>query len=203
MIRDALTWPLRAIRKLYLWTISLSRRRSAAWALFFIAFAESSVFPIPPDVLLIALVIGDPRRWWQNAAICTAGSVAGALLGYLIGWTFFEAVGRTIVEFYRLEAALEYVGQKYSENAFLTVFTAAFTPIPYKAITLGAGLFKIPLSVLILASLLGRAGRFFLVAGLLNIYGPSIKELIEKYFNLFTVVFVILLIGGFVLLRYL
>lgn len=194
--------PQLLIRKLYDWTVDWSRTPSASWALFFIAFMESSFFPIPPDVLLIAMVVSDPARWFRSALICTIGSVSGAILGYFIGWSLFEMIGRKLVEFYNLEEAMAYVGQKYEENAFLTVFTAAFTPIPYKAITIGAGLFKISLTTMILASLVGRAGRFFLVAGLLNLFGSPIKKMIEKYFDLFTVIFILLLLGGFVLLRY-
>ncbi|MDZ4165255.1 MAG: YqaA family protein, partial [Smithellaceae bacterium] len=190
-------------RRLYDWTIHWSGTKSASWALFFIAFAESSFFPIPPDVLLTAMVLGNQRRWLRSAAICTIGSVSGALLGYLIGWTFYETAGKTVVEFYGLQAGMEMIGNKYEENAFLTVLTAAFTPIPFKVITIGAGLFKIPLGVLIFASVLGRAGRFFLVAGLLRLYGAMITKILEKYFNLFTLIFMLLLIGGFMLLRFL
>lgn len=201
MTTAILKLPAVLMRRLYDWTIHWSGTGSASWALFFIAFVESSVFPIPPDVLLIAMVLGNSRQWLRAAAICTVGSVSGALLGYLIGWTFYETAGKTVVAFYNLQAAMEIIGNKYAENAFLTVLTAAFTPIPFKVITIGAGLFKIPLGVFILASVLGRAGRFFLVAGLLRLYGPVITRTLEKYFNLFTLIFMLLLIGGFVLLK--
>lgn len=201
MTTGILKLPAVLMRRLYDWTVHWSGTKSASWALFFIAFAESSFFPIPPDVLLIAMVLGNSRRWLRGAAICTIGSVSGALLGYLIGWTFYETAGKAVVEFYNLQAGMEMIGNKYADNAFLTVLTAAFTPVPFKVITIGAGLFKIPLGVLILASTLGRAGRFFLVAGLLRLYGPMITKTLEKYFNLFTLIFMLLLIGGFVLLK--
>jgi membrane protein YqaA with SNARE-associated domain len=201
MMIEMLKLPSLLMRRLYDWTIHWSGTKSASWALFFIAFVESSFFLIPPDVLLIAMILGNPQRWLKNAAICTIGSVLGALLGYLIGWTFYETVGKAVVEFYNLQAGMEIIGNRYENNAFLTILTAAFTPIPFKVITIGAGLFKISIWMLIFASLLGRAGRFFLVAGLLRLYGPTIKQTLDKYFNLFTLIFMLLLIGGFLLLN--
>ncbi len=194
--------PIRSLRRLYDWTIHWSRTRQAPYALFGVAFVESSFFPIPPDVLLIAMVVADRKRWIRNALICTAGSVLGALLGYFIGWSFYETVGGVIVKTYHLESVMELVRQKYAENAFLTVFTAAFTPIPYKVITIAGGLFKIPLTVLIAASIIGRAGRFFLVAGAIRIFGAKLEKTIEKYFDVFSILFVILLIGGFVVIKH-
>ncbi|MBI4372436.1 MAG: DedA family protein [Candidatus Omnitrophica bacterium] len=193
---------MRSLRRLYDWTIHWSRTRQAPYALFGVAFVESSFFPIPPDVLLIAMVVADRKRWIRNALICTAGSVLGALLGYFIGWSFYETVGGVIVKTYHLESVMELVRQKYAENAFLTVFTAAFTPIPYKVITIAGGLFKIPLTVLIAASIIGRAGRFFLVAGAIRIFGAKLEKTIEKYFDVFSILFVILLIGGFVVIKH-
>lgn len=194
--------PLGWFRKMYDWTIRWSKTKNAPYALFGIAFIESSFFPIPPDVLLIAMVVAKRKKWLINAAICTFGSVLGALLGYLIGRGLFETVGKLIVDTYHLEAVVAMIGRKYQENAFLTIFTAAFTPIPYKAITITAGLFKISLPVLIIASIIGRAGRFFLVAGALRIFGEKIQDSIEKYFDIFSIVFIILLLGGFLLLKY-
>jgi len=193
---------VKVLRKLYDWTIHQSKSKKAPFALFSIAFAESSFFPVPPDVLLIPMVIAERKKWFSYASICTLGSVLGGILGYFIGWGLYESVGKAIVDFYNLEAAVKIVGIKFSENAFLTVFTAAFTPIPYKAITIAGGMFLISLEVLIIASIIGRAARFFLVAGALRIYGKKIQELIEKYFNILSMVFMILLIGGFVVLKY-
>lgn len=194
--------PTRWLRRLYDWTLHWSRTKQAPYALFGVAFVESSFFPIPPDVLLIAMVVADRKYWVRNALICTAGSVLGALLGYLIGWSFYEAVGKVIVETYHLESVMELVGRKYAENSFLTVFTAAFTPIPYKVITIAGGLFKISLPILIIASIIGRAGRFFLVAGALRIFGAKLEKTIEKYFDIFSILFVLLLIGGFIVIKY-
>lgn len=198
-----LTAPLRWGRKLYDWTIGWSRTKQAPYALFGIAFAESSCFPIPPDVLLIPMVVADRKSWWKNALICTLGSVAGAFLGYFIGWAFYETAGKLIVEAYHLERFMSVVEQKYADNAFLTIFTAAFTPIPYKVITIAAGLFEISLPTLFVASVIGRGGRFFLVAATLRIFGERIEKTIEKYFDIFSIVFVILLVGGFIVIKYL
>ena len=198
VIKAPLVW----FRKMYGWTIHWSKTKNAPYALFGIAFIESSFFPIPPDVLLIAMVVAQRKKWLLNATICTAGSVLGALLGYFIGRVLFETAGKLIVDTYHLEAVVAMIGKKYQENAFLTIFTAAFTPIPYKAITITAGLFRISLPVLIIASIIGRAGRFFLVAGALRIFGERIQNSIEKYFDIFSIVFVILLAGGFLLLKY-
>ncbi|OGX35664.1 MAG: hypothetical protein A3I43_03935 [Omnitrophica WOR_2 bacterium RIFCSPLOWO2_02_FULL_50_19] len=193
---------MHVFKKLYDWTLLRARTKNASYALFGIAFIESSFFPVPPDVLLIAMVVADRMKWLRYALICTAGSVLGALLGYFIGWGLYETVGKLIVDTYNLHAVVELIGRKYSENAFMTVFTAAFTPIPYKAITITAGLFKISLPVLIAASIIGRAGRFFIVAGVLRIFGKTIADSIEKYFNILSIAFVLLGIIGFILLKY-
>lgn len=197
ILRQPLVW----FRKIYDWTIHWSRTKQATKALFAVAFVESSFFPVPPDVLLIAMVGAHPKNWLRDATICTAGSVLGALLGYLIGWGFYETAGKFIINAYHMEAVVELIGRKYAENAFLTVFTAAFTPIPYKAITITAGIFRIPLPVLVIASIIGRAGRFFLVASALRIFGKKLQDKIEKYFDIFSVIFVLLLIAGFLLLK--
>ena len=194
--------PLRWIRRLYDWTLHWARTKQAPYALFSIAFIESSFFPIPPDVLLIAMVVAHRKNWARNAAICTLGSVLGALLGYFIGWSLFETVGKLIVQTYNLEAVVKMLGEKYAQNAFLVIFSAAFTPIPYKAITITAGLFKIPLLTLVIASILGRAGRFFFVAGALRIFGKKISDSIEKYFDIFSITFILLLAGGFLAIKY-
>lgn len=194
--------PFRWIRALYDWTVALAASRHAGWALFAVAFTESSFFPIPPDVLLIPMVLAEKRKWIWHATICSLGSILGGLFGYLIGWQFFELIGKPIVNFYHLEQMVAMIGAKYEEHAFFTVFTAAFTPVPYKLITIAAGLFKISISTLVVASLLGRAGRFFLVAAALRIFGEKIRNTIEKNFNLFSIVFMVLLVGGFLLLKF-
>lgn len=195
--------PTGAMRKMYDWTIRWSNTKKAPQALFAIAFVESSFFPVPPDVLLIAMVVGKRKSWFRNALICTIGSVAGALLGYVIGMALWESVGKPIVDFYKLQGSVDIVREAYRNNAFLAILTAAFTPIPYKVFTISAGLFAIPVPVLVIASAIGRAGRFFAVAGLLRIFGDRIASSIERNFDLFSIVFMVLLIGGFLAIRYL
>jgi membrane protein YqaA with SNARE-associated domain len=190
------------LRKLYDWTIHWARTAQASWALFVIAFMESSFFPVPPDVLLIAMTVSRPHAWWRNALICTVGSVTGALLGYFIGWGLFTTVGQWIVTTYHFEAHMDTVGKMYAANAFWAIFTAAFTPIPYKVFTIAAGIFKISIPVLVIASIIGRAGRFFLVAGLLRLYGEKINLFIQKYFDILSIVFVALLIGSYFLVKH-
>ncbi len=194
--------PFRWIRKTYDWTVHWARTPKAPFALFGIAFMESSFFPVPPDVLLIAMVVADRKKWMRDAFICTAGSVCGALLGYFIGWGLYETVGKWIVATYHLEAAVDFIGVQFGKNAFLAIFAAAFTPIPYKAFTISAGLFCIPLLTLISASIVGRAGRFFLVAAALRIFGKKIADSIEKYFNIFSIIFILLVIAGIMLIKY-
>lgn len=196
-------YPSSLMHRLYNWTLHWSQTKYAKVSLFTLAFAESSFFPIPPDVLLIAMTVANRYKWWFFAAIATIGSVLGGILGYYVGLALFETVGQSIVQFYHLESYFEVVRVKYAENAFLAIFTAAFTPIPYKVFTIAGGVFQIPLTTLILGSLIGRAGRFFLVAFILRIFGQKIADTIEKYFDIASLIFMVLLIGGFVLIKYL
>lgn len=194
--------PLRLLKAMYNWTLHWAKTKQAPYALFWLAFCESSFFPIPPDVLLIAMVMAERKKWALYATICTIGSVAGALLGYFIGWGLYETIGKTIINTYHLNAAVELVGRKFSENSFITIFTAAFTPIPYKVITIAAGIFNISLITVVVASIFGRAGRFFLVALGLRVFGKKIADSIEKYFDILSIVFVILLVGGFWIIKH-
>lgn len=193
--------PSKLMRRMYNWTLHWSKTRNAKFALFGLSFAESSFFPIPPDVLLIAMTVAHRYKWWLFASIATIGSVLGGLLGYYIGFAFFEAAGKPILNIYHLQPKFEQVARLYSQNAFLTVFTAAFTPIPYKVFTIAGGVFKIPLTSLVVGSLLGRAGRFFTVALVLRIFGEKISKAIEKYFDILSLLFMALLIGGFILIK--
>ncbi len=172
-------------------------------ALFVLAFAESSFFPIPPDVLLIALAISIPKRAFRFAAVALAGSILGAFLGYYIGWGLFQSIGVRIIEFYDVVEQFNQVGDMYNQNAFWAIAISGFTPIPYKVFTIAAGVFSVSLPVLFFASMVGRTGRFFLVAALIWLFGKPIKSFIDKYFNILTVVFTVLLVGGFVVIKYL
>lgn len=194
--------PLGWIRWLYDWVLSLAERPGGAWALFLIAFAESSFFPIPPDVLLIPMAIGAPRRALWLAGLCTAGSVIGGAAGYFLGFHFYELIGRRIIEFYSMSDQYERVRLLYQEWDAIVVAIAGFTPIPYKVFTIAAGVFHLNVPTFLLASLLGRGGRFFLLGGMILWFGPSIRAFIDRYFDALAVLFVVLLVGGFLILRY-
>ena len=199
---SSLAWPRKIIRRLYGWVVGWAETKRAEQALAGIAFAESSFFPIPPDPLLIAMVMAKPASFLRHAAICTLASTLGGALGYLIGLALFSTVGMWIVNTYGLQEEFVHIGTRYEENAFLTVFTAAFTPIPYKLITVAAGVFRIDFVMFLFASLIGRGMRFFLVAFLMHHLGSRYKDSIEKYIDLLSIAFVVLLIGGFLALKY-
>ncbi|MDR3256042.1 MAG: DedA family protein [Endomicrobium sp.] len=201
-MKKIINYPFKFMHNFYDWTLHWAKSKNSSYALFGIAFMESSFFPIPPDVLLIPLVIAEPQKWWKKALICTLGSVCGAFLGYIIGRIFYETVGIAIVDFYNLYNAVAIVGTKYADNAFLSIFGGAFTPIPYKAITITAGMFNISLPALFIASVLGRGGRFFIVSAVLKLFGAKVQYTIEKNFNILSIIFLILLIVGFLVFKY-
>ena len=171
------------------------------WVLFFIAVAESSFFPIPPDVFLIALCIGAPKKSMKFAAVCAAGSVIGGALGYGLGLAFMDTLGQRILTLYGLEDKYHVVQGLYQQYDAWAVAAAGFTPLPYKLFTITAGAFKINFPTFMLVSLAARSARFFLVAGLIYKFGAPVQYFINKYFNILTIVFLILLIGGFVLIK--
>jgi len=191
------------LRKLYYWTLHWAGTPYALPALVVLSFAESSFFPVPPDVLLIALCFCRPERWFALAAWCTLASVAGGVLGYGIGWGLWETVGQPIVRFYNGESVVESVRVWYDEFGFWGVLIAAVTPIPYKVFTIASGLMRFDLLQFILASVLGRGLRFFLVAGLIRIFGRTIKPFMERHFELAASLLVVLGILGFAAIKYL
>ncbi len=191
------------IKRLYDWTLHWAETPHSTWALFILAFCESSFFPIPPDVLLMALAVALPTKSFKYAFVCSVGSVLGGCFGYLIGYEFFEYIGKPIINFYGIQDKFDAVSLKYQDNAFAAITVAGFTPIPYKVFTITAGVCKIKIFTLIMASVLGRSARFFIVAALFYFFGPKIKIFIEKYFNILTVLFIILLVGGFIIIKYL
>ncbi len=192
---------MRLLRKLYDWVLHWAETPYGAPALFLVAFAESSFLPIPPDVLLIALGLSLPRKAFRYALICTAGSVLGGILGYLLGWQFWELAKGILFNYVNPES-FETVRNYFIQYEGWAVAIAGFTPIPYKVFTLTAGFLRADFRIFLLASTLSRAARFFLVASLIYKFGPSIRLFIEKYFNILTVLFAVLLIGGFILLKY-
>jgi membrane protein YqaA with SNARE-associated domain len=187
---------------MYGWVIGWAEKPQAEKALAGIAVAESSVFPIPPDPLLITMVLAKPKRYLRFAAICTIGSVVGGIIGYLVGVALFETVGQWIINTYHLQEDFITVGELYAGSAFLTLFTAAFTPIPYKLFAIAAGVFAINFPIFVLASILGRGGRFFLVALLMYHFGKRYKDRIEKYVDVLSIAFVILIILGVLAVRF-
>jgi membrane protein YqaA with SNARE-associated domain len=190
------------VRRLYDWTLSWADRPGGTWALFLLAVAESSFFPIPPDVLLIALAIGRPKRAMWFALVCTVGSVIGGMIGYYIGWSLFEQIGRPVLEFYGATEKFDQVGQLYRENLVLALGTAGFTPIPYKVFTIAGGAFAVSFLPFVLISFVSRGLRFFLVAGLIYAIGPRVKMFIDRYFNILTIVFVVVLALGFYVIKF-
>ncbi len=191
------------IRRLYDWVISWAEHPNASTALFLLAFAESSFFPIPPDVLLITLAIAMPRKSFKWAAIALAGSVTGGIVGYLLGLNFMAIIGDRILDFYHLQSKYGEVQELYRRYDAWAVAVGGFTPLPYKLFTITAGAFRINFLTFVIASIISRAGRFFLVAGFIYLFGPKVRYFLEKYFNLFTIIFTILLIGGFIIIKWL
>lgn len=190
-------------KRLMDWTLTWANTPYATLSLFLIAVAEASFFPVPPDVLLVALGISLPARAFWYALVCSAGSVLGGCLGYLIGYGLFELVGRPIINFYGLWEEFNYVSARYNENAFLAVAIAGFTPIPYKLFTIAAGVCKINFITLVLASTLSRSSRFFAEGALIYFFGERVRGFIERYFNILSIVFVVLLVLGYIVLKYL
>ena len=188
-------------RRMYDWVLSWADTPYGTPALAIISFVESSFFPIPPDVLQIALSAAKPRRAFFYATVSLIASVCGAVLGYYIGYALWAMVSDFFFSYVFSEDLFKIVENQYNENAFFAIFVAAFTPIPYKIFTVTAGVCKISLFTLLIASVIGRGGRFYLVALLIWLFGPGIKHFIEKYFELCVIVFTVLLIGGFMLIK--
>jgi len=190
------------LRSLYDWTLRAAGDRRAERWLALVAFVESSVFPIPPDVMIVPMVLADRRRAWRVATIATLASVAGGLMGYAIGALFYEALGRPILDLYGYADKFAGFAERYNEWGAWIVFGAGVTPFPYKVITIASGVTQLDLLVFMVASAAARGLRFFLVAALLWWFGPAIRWLLDRYLGLLTIVFFVLLIGGFVAIRY-
>ncbi len=183
--------------------MDLAGRPYALWALAVISFVESSIFPIPPDVLLIPMILAARQRAWIIALVCTLASVAGGVAGYAIGALLFDTVGQPIVEFYGYIDRFQEFQAGYEEWGAWIVAGAGFTPFPYKVITITSGVMDLNFGVFMIASVISRGARFFLLAALLWYFGPPIRSFIERYLPQLTIVFFVLLFGGFIALRYL
>jgi len=174
----------------------------ARFVLFIVTLTESAFFPVPPDPLFIPLVLKNRSKTFWIATIAVLGSMTGAYIGYSIGWSFFEVVGAEIIQFYKLGSSLELVRTKFIENALLTIIMSAFTPIPYLVFTIAAGLFKVPLYIFLIGSLIGRSLRFYLEASLLYLYGKQIQKIIDKNILSLTLAFFALLLILFIVFNF-
>lgn len=190
------------LRRLYDWTLELAAKKHAAWALSFVSFIESSVFPIPPDVLLIPMVLSNRAKAWWYAFLCTVASVLGALLGYAIGALLFETVAQPILGFYGYAHKFDEFAERYNEWGVWVVLIAGLTPFPFKVITIASGATGLGLPVFILASIVARGIRFFAVAGLIYVFGPPVRAFVEKRLGLVFAVSLAILVGGFIAARY-
>ncbi|KAB2860513.1 MAG: DedA family protein [Bauldia sp.] len=191
------------LRRLYDWTMSLAAGRHAERALAGVAFVESSVFPIPPDVILIPMVLAERSKAWRYALVATVASVIGGVLGYAIGAFLFDQIARPILDFYGYADQFDTFAGWYNDWGAWIVFIAGVTPFPYKVITIASGATGLNIAVFMLASIVSRGLRFLIVAGLLYWVGPPIRAFIERRLGLVFTVFMVLLIGGFVAIRYL
>jgi membrane protein YqaA with SNARE-associated domain len=191
------------LRRLYDWVMILAGHRHAEPALAGVAFVESSVFPIPPDVMLMPMAYARPSRAFRYALVATIASVLGGLLGYAIGFFLFETVGRAILEFYGFRDQFDEFALRYNEHGAAIVFFAGLTPFPFKVITIASGVTGLNLLSFVLASIAARGLRFFLVCGLIYWFGPPVRGFIERHLGLMTLLFGVLLVGGFVVAGYL
>ena len=196
--------PAGLIRRLYNWTVSWADHKAGTYALFWLAFAESSFFPIPPDVLLMALCFGKREKAFKYALVCTAGSVLGGCAGWLIGWGLRDTVAMPLLGFFDPSGLTrEKIEIWYEAYGFWGILIAAITPIPYKVFTVFSGIMTYSLPLLILASIIGRGFRFFVVAGLIRLLGPTVRPFIEKHLEWCFVAGTALLIGGFFVIKFL
>ncbi len=198
MIKKIRGW----IRGLYDWTMHWADSPQSLTALFLIAIVESSVFPIPPDVLLIAIIAANTHRWLSAALLCSAGSVVGAMIGYWIGMVAMPTLGQPIVDFYHAQSAWDTVVAYYTSDwGIWFLLIAAFTPVPFKVATIAAGATGMAFWPFVIVSMIGRSARFFIVAIILRIYGAPVRALIEKHFDVLSLAFVVLLVAGFLAIR--
>lgn len=191
------------LKRLYHWTLAKAAHPLAERWLAGIAFAESSFFPIPPDIMLIPMCLARPERAFRFALICTIASVVGSLLGYAIGYFLFASVGEPLLKLYGLNGEFAAFSQRFNDQGWLIVLAAGFTPLPFKVITIAAGATAMPLYVLIAAAVIARSARFFIVAGLIWRFGEPMKAVIEKHFGAMTLAVAVVGIGGFVAVKYL
>jgi membrane protein YqaA with SNARE-associated domain len=186
----------------YDWTMRLGASRHAVWVLAAVAFVESSFFPIPPDVLLIPMILAARAKAWRLAAVCTVASVAGGYFGYLIGYTLFETLGEPVIAFYGFEAAFARFTERYNELGAWIVAIFGVTPFPYKVVTIASGVTQLDPFAFGITSVASRGARFFIVAALIWYFGPPIRNFVERYLGWVALAFVVLLVAGFLLIEF-
>jgi membrane protein YqaA with SNARE-associated domain len=190
------------LRRLYDRLVVLSNHPSAIWVLAAVSFAESSFFPIPPDVMLIPMILANRSKAWLFAGVCTIASVVGGFFGYAIGYFLFETAGKWVIDFYGLQAGFNNFQNQFNEWGLWVILIKGLTPIPYKLVTIASGAAHFDLFTFGIASLITRGGRFFLVAGLLYVVGDPIRHFVEKHLTLVTTGFLLIIVGGFVAFAY-
>ncbi|MDP2355474.1 MAG: YqaA family protein [Beijerinckiaceae bacterium] len=185
-------------KRLYNWTLSLAKSPRAVPALAAVSFAESSFFPIPPDVVLVPMALANPKKAWWYATVCTVASVAGGVAGYAIGYLFYETIGLWLVQIYGYANKVETLRAFYDGWGWAFILVAGFTPMPFKLVTIFSGLLEYNLALFILLSTITRGARFFLVAAVLNRFGDTIRILLDRHFAIFLALVVFFIIAGFV-----
>ena len=190
------------VRSMYDWVLHWADTKYGTPALITLSFAESSFFPIPPDPLLMALALGKRTKAIHFAVYCTLASVIGGILGYYIGFALFETVGQQIIDFYNGQAVFDSLQTKFNDHSVIAIIIAAITPIPYKIFTITAGVCKTDIVTFLLASLIGRGFRFGAEGVLIKLFGDPIKNWIDKYFDKLAILFAVLLILGFAVIKY-
>ena len=189
------------LKSLYNWTLKKVQHKYSSWVLSIVSFSESSFFPIPPDLLLIPMIIAKRSKAWVYAFICTFSSVLGGIAGYAIGFFLYNSIGVLIIEFYNLTDSFSTFENYYTKYGILIVLGAGFTPFPFKFITIASGVFNLNIFLFIITAIFARGLRFFLLAALLFIFGEKIKLFIDKYFNLLAILFFFLLVGSIFLIK--
>ncbi len=184
------------LRPLYNRILQLSARKDAVWWMAGVSFAESSFFPLPPDIMLVPMCLSEPKKLWRYTNICALASLIGGLFGYAVGFYLFESVGRLIIDFYNAQDSFQRFQDMFAEFGPWFLILKGVTPIPYKLLTITAGFAHLDLTVFILCSIVARFSRFYMIAILLHFYGPQVRDIIEKRLMLVTTVLLVIVIGG-------
>ncbi|WP_353859047.1 YqaA family protein [Azospirillum formosense] len=184
------------LKPLYNRILKLSARKDAVWWMSAVSFAESSFFPLPPDIMLVPMCLAEPKKLWRYTNICALASLIGGLFGYAVGFYLFESVGRLIIDFYNAQESFQRFQDMFAEFGPWFLILKGITPIPYKLLTITAGFAHLDLTVFILCSIVARFSRFYMIAILLHFYGPQVRDIIEKRLMLVTTVLLVIIIGG-------